>query len=113
MQQQAEISEAQERLQSLEQGNAQLETSLDAMRQTIDLKKAEADREHQRRERLEKEARELKSAIEQRTNEIKQKAIQLQGSEEQQVSFKDILFSIRFGMLQSKEYCKSNVVLIA
>lgn len=85
MQQQAEISETQEKLQSLEQSNSQLEAELDSMRQTIDLKKAEADREHHRRERLEKEARDLKSAIEQRTNEVKQKAIQLEGSEEQQV----------------------------
>ena len=85
MQQQAEISETQDKLQHLEQGNAQLESDLDAMRRTIDLKKAEADREHHRRERLEKEARDLKAAIEQRTNEVKQKAIQLEGSEEQQV----------------------------
>ena len=85
MQQQAEISEAQDRLQTLEQSNSQLEAELDSMRQTIDLKKAEADREHHRRERLEKEARDLKSSIEQRSNEIKQKAIQLEGSEEQQV----------------------------
>lgn len=100
MQQQAEIGEAQEKLQNLEQGNSQLDAELDSMRQAIDLKKAEADREHQRRERLEKEARDLKSAIEQRTNEIKQKAIQLEGYEEQQVSSSAWFADCR-GMAQS------------
>lgn len=85
MQQQVEITEAQEKLQSLENNNSKLQGEVDALKQLIDTKKAEADRETQRRERLEKEARELKSAIGTRTSEIKQKELQLKSAEEQQV----------------------------
>jgi chromosome segregation ATPase len=85
MQQQIEITEAQEKLQSLEASNSKLEGELEALKQMIEMKKAEAERETQRRERLEKESRELKSAIGACTSELKQKSVQLKGAEEQQV----------------------------
>lgn len=85
MQQQVEITESQEKLHVLEQNNSKLQGEVDSLKQMIDTKKAEAERECQRRERLEKEARELKSAIGARASEIKQKALQLKSAEEQQV----------------------------
>lgn len=85
MQQQVEITESQEKLHVLEQNNSNLQGQVDALKQMIDTKKAEAERECQRRERLETEARELKSAIGARTSELKQKALQLKSAEEQQV----------------------------
>lgn len=85
MQQQVEITEAQDKLHSLEQNNSKLQGEVDSLKQMIDAKKAGAERECQRRERLEKEARELKSAIGARTSQIKQKSLQLKSAEEQQV----------------------------
>jgi hypothetical protein len=62
-----------------------MEASLEAMKESIDARKAEAERENRRQARMEKEIQELKSAMEQKSLEIKQKSLQIQSSEEQQV----------------------------
>jgi chromosome segregation ATPase len=85
MNQQAEISETQERLRVTEQENADMELELEGMRESIEARKIESEREHRKQERLEKEIRELKSTMDQKSLDIKQKLLQIQSSEEQQV----------------------------
>jgi len=46
-------------------------------------KKSEAERETRKRERLEKEARELRASVEQRATEARSKQLEIQAAEEQ------------------------------
>jgi DNA repair exonuclease SbcCD ATPase subunit len=97
MQQQAEICETQERLRVLEQEKARVDSELEELRDAIDARKAEAEREHRRRERLEKDLRDLKNAVEQRCLEVKQKGLQIEAAEEQQVcSFRPLETKLQY-----------------
>jgi len=68
-----EIAHFQERAKQLEEDKAGKETEIAQLRDAVAKSKAEGEREMRRKERLEKELKDLKSTLEKRQEEIKQK----------------------------------------
>ena len=68
-----EVTEGQEKLQVAEKEKLELEHELNVLRENTANKKAEGDRERRKKEKLDKELKELKNALEMRQLEIKQK----------------------------------------
>lgn len=109
MQQQAEISETQEKLRQAEIDRVQLETEASQLKEAINIKKADAERDHRKRERLEKEVRELKSTLDQKTTELKGKQLQIGSAEEQQAKLNLMLSTAKAGTEKmQKEYNQLN-----
>jgi hypothetical protein len=68
---------AQEKLRSSENAKMSLETDIQQLRELVAEKKMEAEREARKKERMEKEMKELRLSLESRQNEIKAKAQQV------------------------------------
>jgi chromosome segregation ATPase len=109
MQQQAEISETQEKLRQADIDRAQLEGEVLQLKEAINIKKADAEREHRKRERLEKEVRELKGTLEQKSSELKQKQLQIGSADEQQTKLNIMLSTAKASTEKmQKEYNQLN-----
>lgn len=70
----------QEKLRQSELDKLQLETDITQIRDQINYRKSEAEREARKKERMEKEMKELKQSLESRQFEIKQKQAQVLGN---------------------------------
>eukprot|EP00921_Rhytidocystis_pertsovi_P015388 GHVQ01024470.1.p1 GENE.GHVQ01024470.1~~GHVQ01024470.1.p1 ORF type:complete len:890 (-),score=136.23 GHVQ01024470.1:368-3037(-) len=75
-------SELFENVQDLESRKAQGESEIQGLRELLQTKKTEAEREQRRKERLDKELKELRQTLEQRHAELKIKQTQMQQEKE-------------------------------
>ncbi|KAL6745341.1 hypothetical protein V8C86DRAFT_2981251 [Haematococcus lacustris] len=77
-----EMMETQEKLRTAENGKLSLESDISALRELVAEKKMEAEREARKKERMEKEMKELRVSLEARQSEIKAKQQQVAVTEE-------------------------------
>lgn len=86
-----ELMDVSEKLRQSETDKLQLEGDIQALRDQITAKKAEAEREQRKKERMEKEMKDLKGTLDQRSVEMKQKQLSIQASEEQVAKLEQML----------------------
>jgi len=77
-----ELLEVQQKLAAAEAERMQMEADLNLARHQVLEKKGEAEREARRKDRLERDVRELKNAIERQNTDILQKTVAIQAAEE-------------------------------
>lgn len=77
-----ELMETQEKLRHAENDKLQLDTDIQGLKDGVAERKMEAERELRKKERMEKEMKELRLSLEARQSEIKQKQGQIQATEE-------------------------------
>ncbi|KXZ47347.1 hypothetical protein GPECTOR_36g70 [Gonium pectorale] len=78
-----DLMETQEKLRAAETDKLQAEMDIQQLKDAVAEKKAEAEREIRKKERMEKEMKELRQQLEVRSSEIKQKQMQVTTTEEQ------------------------------
>ncbi|KAG2452279.1 hypothetical protein HYH02_003303 [Chlamydomonas schloesseri] len=83
MQLRADLMEMQEKQRAAEADKLQLDMDIQQLKDSVAEKKAEAEREIRKKERMEKEMKELRQQLEIRSSEIKQKQVQMTSTEEQ------------------------------
>ena len=77
-----ELMETQEKLRHSENDKLQLDTDIQGLKDGVAERKLEAERELRKKERMDKEMKELRLSLEARQSEIKQKQVQIQATEE-------------------------------
>ncbi|KAG2443529.1 hypothetical protein HXX76_001881 [Chlamydomonas incerta] len=83
MQLRSDLMEMQEKQRTAEADKLQLDMDIQQLKDSVAEKKAEAEREIRKKERMEKEMKELRQQLEIRSSEIKQKQLQMTSTEEQ------------------------------
>ncbi|PNH05361.1 hypothetical protein TSOC_008387 [Tetrabaena socialis] len=78
-----DLIETQEKLRGSEADRLQLDIDIQQLKDAVAEKKAEAEREVRKKERMEKEMKELRTQLEVRSGDIKQKQLQVTATEEQ------------------------------
>lgn len=73
---------AQEKLRGADTSKLQMEADNQVLREAVSEKKVEAERESRRKERMEKEMKELRASLEARQQEIKAKQQQVRGDDD-------------------------------
>uniref|UniRef100_A0A061SN17 Flagellar associated protein n=1 Tax=Tetraselmis sp. GSL018 TaxID=582737 RepID=A0A061SN17_9CHLO len=86
-----ELLENQEKVRSAEAEKLALESEIQGLKDSIGSMKAEGERETRKKQRMEKEMKELKSALEARQHEIKEKQTEVSAAEDQIAKLQQML----------------------
>jgi chromosome segregation ATPase len=87
----SELVELQDKLRAAESEKLELEGEIQGLKDNIGSMKAEGEREVRKKERMEKEMKDVKSALEERQMEIKQKVALVAGADEQVAKLQGLL----------------------
>eukprot|EP00798_Chlamydomonas_sp_ICE-L_P006525 gene6525-3166_t len=105
----AELMENQEKLRHAENERLTMETDIQGLKDSVAERKMEAERETRKKERMEKEMKELRLNLELRQGEIKQKQVQVTTTEESVQRLEMTLRDAKFGTEKiQKEYNQLN-----
>ncbi|KAG2452283.1 hypothetical protein HYH02_003307 [Chlamydomonas schloesseri] len=101
----SDLMATQDKLRAAEADKLQLEADIQHLCSTISDKKTEAEREIRKKERMEKDMKELRQQLEMRTAEIKSKQLQMAATEEQVARLEQMLRDAKFATEKvQKEY---------
>lgn len=90
----AELMDTQERLRLAESDKACLEGDIASLKESVAERRAEAERELRKKERMEKEMKEMRVGLEARQGEIKQKQLQVRGWQSYKMGTRPYLLSL-------------------